>query len=68
LSHPNVVRFFGLYISEKGEKYLVMEFLSKGSLSDFLSKPGIEEALTTSDLLFMYALSVASINGLCSGV
>lgn len=36
LSHPNVVRMFGLYVDVKGNHYMVMELVAKGSLKGML--------------------------------
>jgi len=60
LNHPNIVRFFGLFKSDKDESvYLVMEFMDKGSLSDFLKGPEIDGKLENSDLIGM-ALDVCA--------
>eukprot|EP01117_Protostelium_nocturnum_P008397 TRINITY_DN29_c0_g1_i1.p1 TRINITY_DN29_c0_g1~~TRINITY_DN29_c0_g1_i1.p1 ORF type:complete len:687 (-),score=240.71 TRINITY_DN29_c0_g1_i1:43-2103(-) len=44
LNHPNVVRAIGLYV-ENEQTYLVLEYLSKGSLIDFLRQPSIEKGI-----------------------
>jgi len=51
LRHPNVVSFFGIHTNEKGEKFMIMEFVSKGSLDHILKNE--EETLTVQDLLDM---------------
>ena len=51
LDHKNVVHYFGTFISE-GNKYLVTEYLSLGSLSTLIREKWSE--LTTNDLLDMY--------------
>jgi serine/threonine protein kinase len=46
------VQFFGLYLSENGEQYMVTEYMSKGSLLDLLRSQ--ERAnMTVADLLAM---------------
>ena len=40
LSHPNIVQFFGIHISSTGEQYIVIEYLSKGSLDQLLKTEG----------------------------
>jgi len=51
LNHPNVVRFLGIYKDSTDKLYMVMEYLSLGSLSDFLKK-GFSK-LQPNDLLVM---------------
>eukprot|EP01117_Protostelium_nocturnum_P021044 TRINITY_DN998_c0_g1_i1.p1 TRINITY_DN998_c0_g1~~TRINITY_DN998_c0_g1_i1.p1 ORF type:complete len:565 (+),score=180.36 TRINITY_DN998_c0_g1_i1:173-1867(+) len=53
LNHPNVVRALGIYKDEAGKSYLVMEFLTKGSLYNYLRQPHIKESLTCLDLVNM---------------
>ena len=36
LNHPNVVHFFGVHTTSKGENFIVMEYLSEGSLDRVL--------------------------------
>jgi len=36
LNHPNIVQFYGIYTGTKSEVFLVMEFMSKGSLDGVL--------------------------------
>jgi len=38
LQHPNVLRILGVYTDNNGEKYIVTEFLEKGSLDKFLRR------------------------------
>jgi len=38
LQHPNVVQYIGIYVSQTGEKYIVMEYLPLGSLNNVLVK------------------------------
>jgi len=38
LSHPNVVKYFGIHTTITGEQYIVMEYLPLGSLNDLLMK------------------------------
>ena len=51
MSNRNIVQFFGLYTSESGDKYIVNELLSKGSLLDLLRSHA--ETITVVDLLTM---------------
>ena len=37
LIHPNIVQFLGIYNSPTNEQYIVMEYLSKGSLDQVLT-------------------------------
>jgi len=45
------VGFLGVYTSEKDEKFMVMEFVSRGSLDDILRTQ--KDKLKTSDLVDM---------------
>lgn len=36
LNHPNVIRYFGLFLSPNRDKYIVMELMSLGSLNQHL--------------------------------
>jgi serine/threonine protein kinase len=36
VNHPNVVRFLGLFTDPDGTRYIVNEFVSGGSLRDFV--------------------------------
>jgi tyrosine-protein kinase Tec len=49
LSHPNIVQFFGIYF-EGTDRYLVTEFITKGSLRSVLNS---ESTLTVDDLIWM---------------
>jgi len=60
LNHPNIVRFLGIY-RESHDVYLVMEYLAKGALSDFLSQERMENKLTTVDLLCMVSDLAAAL-------
>jgi serine/threonine protein kinase len=51
----DVVRCLGLFTSDSGERYMVLEYLSKGSLLDFLKRPDIQAKLKTSDFIVMYS-------------
>jgi len=51
LNHPNVVHFLGRFSDDDGSQYLVLEYMSKGSLKDELRKESLN--LTNSDLLDM---------------
>jgi serine/threonine protein kinase len=35
LRHPNIVQYFGLYLSDDKQAYMVMEFCELGSLDSF---------------------------------
>jgi serine/threonine protein kinase len=50
LTHKNVLQFYGIYTS-KNFKYIVTEYLDKGSLRDLLIKEG--KKLSSQDLLSM---------------
>jgi len=52
LNHPNIVRFFGVYIDQAGEYYLVMEYISRGSLDLLLQRE--KKKISEIDLLFMF--------------
>ncbi len=32
LNHPNIVKYYGIYVASEGYRYIVMEYVSKGSL------------------------------------
>lgn len=36
LNHPNILRLFGTWMSDRGEYFLVTEFCRHGSLDDYL--------------------------------
>ncbi|MEM3062175.1 MAG: protein kinase [Nitrososphaerota archaeon] len=59
LNHPNIVRFLGIYTSNTGEQFIVMEYLSKGSLDVLLALE--KQSLTLSDLLAMYILKYLNL-------
>jgi len=48
LTHPHVVQFLGIHGNEKGEKFLVFEYLAGGSLVDYVQCQG--ESMTAGDL------------------
>lgn len=50
-SHPHVVQFFGLFTSPKNESFIVMEYMSRGSLLTALREE--REKLTEENLLDM---------------
>lgn len=52
LRHPNIVQFLGIFTSIEGERYIVTEFLSKGSLDQLLQNE--RKDLDVIDLLGMY--------------
>jgi len=43
LQHPNVIRFYGIFKDDKEEYYLCIEFVSGGSLDDYLKKNKLSE-------------------------
>jgi serine/threonine protein kinase len=51
LRHPNVVMFLGLFHDDRGEMWIVTEFLSHGSLRHMLQRVGAR--VTSSALLLM---------------
>jgi len=55
LNHPNIVRFLGIFKPDNSESYLVMEYLAKGALSEFLAREDIQRRLQIKDLLYMVA-------------
>lgn len=61
LSHPNIVQLLGLYVSPSEEKYIVTEFLSKGSLFDLLRNEKEKEALKFPHLLKMMIQSASGM-------
>jgi serine/threonine protein kinase len=52
-NHPCVVRCLGLFKGKEGQTYMVLEYLSKGSLLEFLKKPGIKGSLQQQQLIQM---------------
>jgi len=59
LNHPNIVRAIGIFRSDLEDLFLVMEYLSLGSLQDFLRENTSQSTLQLKDLLFM-AVHVAA--------
>jgi len=59
LNHPNIVRFFGVYIDQAGEYYLVMEYISRGSLDLLLQRE--KKKISEIDLLFMAKDAVSGL-------
>jgi hypothetical protein len=59
LNHPNIVKYLGVYGSDS-LKSIAMEYLSKGSLSNLVSKE--KAALTLVDLLGMYEAALTNVN------
>ena len=60
LTHPNIVQYFGIYSAPDGAHYIVTEFLSKGSLLDYLHSE--RDNLTTVDLLNISKQIAAGMN------
>jgi len=65
LNHPNIVRFLGLFHTDS-DLYMVMEYLSKGSLLDFLSIDETKRILVLNDLLHMTTDIAAGMGYLAS--
>ncbi|XP_063687824.1 dual specificity testis-specific protein kinase 2-like [Bolinopsis microptera] len=42
LHHPNIVRFLGCCVTDKGQLYPLLEFINGGTLEDFLMNESIE--------------------------
>jgi len=59
LKHPNVVQYLGVHTSKKGEKYIVMEYLSLGSLPGVLKEN--EKTLNVMDLVAMAKQAAAGM-------
>jgi len=59
LIHPNVVQFFGLYTNSTGEQFIVVEYMSRGSLLDVLRTD--QNTITESDQISM-------CNGVAAGM
>jgi len=57
LNHPNIVRFYGIHSSLDGKKYLVMEYIRKGSLDVVLQ---MERGNLTRTELLSFAKDAAS--------
>ncbi len=51
MAHPQIVYYMGVYTSNKGEKYIVMEYLNRGSLLQVVQAE--KQKLTIVDLLSM---------------
>ena len=51
LSHPNIVRWFGMYKDFNATEYMVMEYVSGGNLKDLLESK--KDALSFSELMDM---------------
>jgi len=63
LNHPNIVRCLGLYSPpQSDEYYMVLEYLSKGSLLDFIRKPEVKDGLSVLDMLHM---CISTASGMC---
>ncbi len=54
LQHPNVVRMFGIFYGQPGNKmYMVMEYIKRGALVDFLKGQKTNAAMKCEHLLHM---------------
>ncbi len=51
LAHPHIVYYMGVYTSAEGGKYIVMEYLNRGSLLQVVQEE--RDQLTLVDLLAM---------------
>jgi len=51
LNHPNIVRFYGIHNAPNGENFLVMEYMSQGSLDEVLRLE--QKQILLEDLLLM---------------
>lgn len=52
MNHPNIVRLLGIYVHDvTNQKYIVTEYMSKGSLLSVLRSE--QEKITATDLLGM---------------
>jgi serine/threonine protein kinase len=38
LNHPNIIHFLGLFKTPTGERFIVLEYMEKGSLLDVLRR------------------------------
>lgn len=61
LDHPNIVRFYGIYENEQKVPFIVMEYLSKGSLDKFL-RGADDNEVSTGDLVSMSLQAAAGMN------
>lgn len=52
LNHPHVVRYLGIYEDQQKKRYIVTEFMTKGSLSSVVDKE--RQTIATLDLIRMY--------------
>ena len=54
LNHVNIVRFYGIFLDRKKQRlYMIMEYLCRGSLDQFLRDEKIKDTITINDMLFM---------------
>jgi serine/threonine protein kinase len=58
LNHPNIIRFFGVHISQGGQLYMVMEYLPSGSLLDKIRS--VDGGMSMLDKLSMLVFSHSS--------
>jgi serine/threonine protein kinase len=62
-NHPHVLQYLGIHINEAGERFIVTEFMTKGSVSSVMSKEG--KRMTTEDeisIAYQAALGLAHIS------
>lgn len=41
MKHPNVIQYLGIFIDEEGSKYIITDYMNKGSLIDVLKKENL---------------------------
>lgn len=41
MSHPNVIQYLGIYTDPKGNKFIITDYMNKGSLLDVLQKENL---------------------------
>jgi serine/threonine protein kinase len=57
--HPHVVRYLGIFTAEDNERYIVTEYLSKGSLAKLLQN--LKSPLDVIDLLMITIQALAGL-------
>ncbi len=60
LQHPNVGQFFGVFEGDYWELYMIMEYMPRGSLLDYLKKARKDEEQPGWNAQFQMCLDVAS--------
>eukprot|EP01114_Cavostelium_apophysatum_P022062 TRINITY_DN785_c0_g1_i1.p1 TRINITY_DN785_c0_g1~~TRINITY_DN785_c0_g1_i1.p1 ORF type:complete len:1422 (-),score=266.01 TRINITY_DN785_c0_g1_i1:73-4338(-) len=59
LNHPNIVRYFGFFMDEKEDRYIVMEYVPQGSLEIWLKKQ--RDELSDQDLMAIATQAAAGM-------